>query len=290
MLKRKWTPNTVGAFESLEADTYHAAPGLSKSMINVFRECPAKYKATLDGKIERRETKAMQYGTLLHAAILENLFDYHVRPAEVNGKEWHSSRNDCKEWTAAHQDLPIVSADQDDEIRMVARTVRKHPLAWQLIKNSRREVSLFAEYGGRLMKGRVDALNPDGWICDIKKVADASTRELERSVVKYGHHLQAGLYWKLCQILGIRCDAFYFIAIELGATVGDTPLLNVRKLSPIAMEAGLRDVEKSIVEIAECEASGVWPDYSGVEVGEISIPEWAMPEPDLEGYEEAKAL
>lgn len=285
MIRRKFTPNTPGAYESLESDVYRSAPGLSKSALSVFRECPAKFRAMMDGKLHRKETKAMQYGTILHAAILENLFDYHIRPDELNGKPWHGARNDCKEWLETHADMPVLSAEQDAEIRLVARTVRKHPLAWPLLKGSKREVSLFAEYGGRLMKGRADALNPNGWICDIKKVADASTHALSRAVFDYGHHIQAGLYWKLCALLGIRCDAFYFIAIELGSTVGDQPLLNVRRLSDAAMEAGLREVERMLVELEECERTGIWPDYSGREVGELSIPEWALPEPELEGAE-----
>ena len=282
-LKRKFTPNTAGAFESLPFDEYRAAPGLSKSMLNVFRECPAKYKAQLDGKITAKATRAMEYGTILHAAILEGLFDYHVRPEILNDKPWHGARTDCKEWLAARSDMPVLSADQDDEIRLVARHVRKHPLAWPLLKGSRREVSLFGEYGGRLVKGRVDALNPSGWICDIKKVADASTHALSRAVFNFGHHIQAALYWKLCALNGIKCDGFYFIAIELGATTGDQPLLNVRRLSSEAMEAGNFELEKMLVELRECEQSGIWPDYSGRELGEVSVPGYALPEMELEG-------
>lgn len=285
MIRRKFTPNTQGAFESLEADIYHAAPGLSKSALSIFRECPAKFRAVMDGKITRKATKAMEYGTILHAAILENLFDYHIRPDELNGKAWHGARTDCKEWIEAHQDMPVLSADQDAEIRLVARTVRKHPLAWPLLKGSKREVSLFAEYGGRLMKGRADALNPSGWICDIKKVADASTFALGRTIDAMGHHIQAALYWKLCALLGIKCDSFYFIAIELGSTVGDQPLLNVKKLNDASMQAGLNELERMLVELKECEDTDTWPDYSGREVSEISIPSYAMPEPELEGAE-----
>jgi exodeoxyribonuclease VIII len=286
MLRRKFIPNTSGAFESLEADTYHAAPGLSKSMLNVFRECPAKYRAQLDGKIARKETKAMQYGTILHAAILECLFDYHVRPNELNGKDWHGARTDCKAWIEAHSDMPVLTEDQDAEIRLVARTVQKHPLAWPLLKGSRREVSLFANYGGRLMKGRADAINfNSGLILDIKKVADASTHALSRAVFSFGHHIQAALYWKLCALLGIRCDGFYFIAIELGATVGDQPLLNVRRLSDDAMEAGNVELEKLLADLAECEQSNVWPDYSGKVVEELRLPAYANPDPELQGAE-----
>lgn len=285
-MKRKFTPGTPGAFESVTADVYRAAPGLSKSQLALFRECPAKFKAAMDGKIQPRSTDAMSYGTILHAAILENDFDYYVRPeTRSDGGKWTRASKECQEWHSLHSDREVLSPADDAEVRLVARTVRKHPLAWPLLKGSRREVSLFAEYGGRLMKGRADAVN-DGWICDVKKVADASNHALSRAIFQYGHHIQAALYWKLAVLNGIACDGFYFIAIELGDTTGDQCLLNVRKLSHAAMELGLVELDKMLSELSVCEKFGVWPDYSGVSVEEIDLPSYAYGDVELVGADE----
>jgi len=288
MIKRRFIPKTEGVFEWLPFEDYANAPGLNKSVLNLLRECPAKFKQYRDGKIAPRQTKAMLYGSLLHAAILEQLFDYHVQPeTKSDGKPWNYNATECKEWRALRFDLPIVTQEEDEEIRMVARHVRNHPLAWPLLKGSRRELSVFAEYGGHFMKGRPDAFNPEtGVLCDVKKVADASTRALSNAIYAFGHHIQMALYHKLLAICGYNVTTTYFIAIELGATKGDPPLLNVRQLDPAAMEVGLRELESMLIKLDCCTKANFWPDYSGGAIELIDLPRFVYSEQDLTGVEE----
>jgi hypothetical protein len=75
------------------AADYFATPGVSKSALDDFARCPAYYKARRDGKIERTETPAMQFGTLLHGLVLLGKADFHVKPdgmtfASRDGKAW----------------------------------------------------------------------------------------------------------------------------------------------------------------------------------------------------------
>ena len=55
--------------QALPAQTYHAAPGVSQSILPAMAPPPAHLRAYLDEEFE--QTTAMSLGTLAHTLILE---------------------------------------------------------------------------------------------------------------------------------------------------------------------------------------------------------------------------
>lgn len=262
---------------AMPATDYRAADGISKSALDDFAVCPAYYKAKQSGAISDKPTAAMTYGTLLHSLVLDGKAAFHTKP---DGMTFASK--DGKAWRDAHSDLPIVSADEANELHATASAILKHRHAAPLFGSGASEVSLFGVHRetGLAIKGRADWLGKTH-IVDIKTTADASNAGLSKSINAFRYHVQAAMYLTLAQQNGLAVDSFYFIAIERG----EFPLINVRKLSPEAIERGQQILDKQLLDLSNCIKSGIWPDYSGdgATPGEIDLPPYAYT--DLTGAE-----
>jgi len=57
---------------------------------------------------------------------------------------------------------------------------------------------------------------------------------------------------------------------------GDLPLINVRKIATEAIEQGRIEYQKLLRDLAECQRTGIWLDYSGdgAQPGEVDLPAW----------------
>ena len=262
---------------SLPSKDYRAAKGVSKSALDDFAVCPAYYKAKREGAISDESTPAMTYGTLLHSLVLDGKAAFHTKPAGMT-----FASKEGKAWREAHQDLPICPQDEADELHRTASAILKHPHAAPLFGSGASEVSLFGVHRetGLAIKGRADWLGKTH-IVDIKTTSDASNRGLSHSINNFRYHVQAAMYLTLAQQNGLAVDSFYFIAIERG----EFPLINVRKLSPQAIERGQQILDKQLLDLAKCRASDIWPDYSGdcATPGEIDLPPYAYT--DITGAE-----
>jgi len=251
----------------MPADQYRALPSVSKSALDDFRKCPAWYYAKhILNAVEREQTPAMQYGTLLHSLILDGKAAYHTKPEGMS-----FASKDGKAWREEHLDLPIISQGESDSLQRTAGALLKHPLASTLFTNGKSEVSLFGDHWtGIGIKGRADWIG-GGRIVDIKTTMDASSKGFSKSISSFGYHRQAWLYLELAKQNGLKAEDFVFVAIEKGPV----PLINVRRLAPQAIELGGVEVNSMLQDLAECQKSGIWKDYSGADIGEIDLPTWA---------------
>jgi len=262
---------------NLPADIYRAADGISKSDLSVFAECPAKYRAVRLGLIKREPSPAMQFGTLLHAAVLGGEVEYAVKP---DGMSFASK--DGKAWREEQSGKMIVSQAEADEIRRTSSAILAHRHTDKLFNDGQAEVSMFGsdKATGVLIKGRADWLAKN-YIADIKTIRSADNRECSRAIFKYKYHWQAFYYRELARQNGYDIANFYFVFVERG----QFPLINVRTISPAAMELAAIEVGKLLADLKKCCDAGIWHDYSGDgdEPGEIDLPQYAYT--DLTGAE-----
>src|SRR5882724_5723668 len=127
---------------SLPAERYFAAAGVSKSMLDILADkTPAHLKAYLEGEREK-ETAAMQFGTVLHRALLEpdtytNRFFY-IRP---EGMRFNTKEG--KAWQDDHCGKPILTAAEALQIDHMVSSVHTHPFAKRLLVGGLPEQSIF---------------------------------------------------------------------------------------------------------------------------------------------------
>lgn len=254
---------------ALSAADYRAADGVSKSALDSFADCPAKFKAEQDGLITRESTPAMTFGTLLHGLVLDGRADFHVKPDGMN-----FATREGKLWRDDHMDKPMVKFEEAEELTRTSAALLKHRHVTPLFGKGASEVSLFGVHTetGLAIKGRADWLG-ERHIVDIKTTVDASNRGLSKSIANFRYHVQAAMYLMLAQQNGLNVNDFYFIAIERG----EVPLINVRLITQKAIELGRAILDKQLRELKQCRESGFWPDYSGAgdKPGEIDLPDWS---------------
>lgn len=284
--------NETGIFIGVPSEIYHKAPGESNSSLKLLQRSPKDYKRIKDGA-DRVVTDAMEYGTLFHAAVLENrTLDemVHVRPETYGeNKPWHGGANECKKWLAAHEDKPVLTAAEFKLLKEEVDYVKHHPLVQYPLLGAYSEVSLFAraEETGYLLKCRTDALKytpmngQDAWlITDVKTCLDGTTEAFAREILKRKYHVQAAMYRRIVRKL-TKCQdvKFCFIIVEKGRFMK----VNVRFLSAQAMDLGDKVIDDYLAILRRCRVGNVWPEWSDQEegIGYIDLPDFVYEDVDV---------
>src|SRR5882724_7544828 len=241
---------------SLPAERYFAAAGVSKSMLDILADkTPAHLKAYLEGEREK-ETAAMQFGTILHRALLEPdtyKGGFHVRPDKML-----FTTKDGIQWRTMHSDKPILGSSEAFQIDRMVSSVHTHPFAKRLLANGIPEQSIFVlDDKDTLRKSRLDMLTKGNVIPDIKTTESASLDNFERNISKYRWHVQAAYYIDNCKLAGIDKTTFFFVCVE------KSPPYAVRCLQLIdeAVSIGRSLYQRDLQIYRNCVDSGNWPAW-----------------------------
>lgn len=263
---------------SLSSEQYHAAEGVSNSMLKWIRQpkTPAHFKAKyIDKLIPDEETPALRMGSLLHRCVLEpESMDgaFYVKPDGMN-----FATKDGKAWRDEHNDKPILTAEDCATIKGVKESVWRHPLASRLIKSADCERSAFTESDGLFLKSRFDILPRSGnIIADLKTCESADLNSVERAMAGYEYYIQAAFYLKVANLLGLERSAFVFIFVE------KSPPYAVAVYQPcdVLMIAAELIINRDLQTLKNCHESGDWYGYPQ-EITACALPQYQMKQ--LEG-------
>lgn len=288
---------------SQSAEQYHAAAGVSRSMLNVlFEKTPLHYKSRFILKeSEEKETPALRLGRLTHRCVLEPdtmSGAFHVQPetitmeisrlkalksakvvsnenAETTGKcevEWSGVFAEAKAWEAEHQDRPILTREEATAMVCMRDAVWRHPLASRMLKNADFERSAFANDDGLLLKSRYDAMPRSGnCIPDLKTCEDAGLDNVEKRINADLLWRQAAFYLRVADLLYLPFEIFAFIFVE------KTPpyAVAVYQLDEAVLNAGFMTISRDIQLLRNCIEKDEWPGYSP-ELNIAALPQWMM--------------
>lgn len=267
-----FTPNTEGVFEDLEAATYHAAPGVSNSMLKHLNRSPAHLK-TYMAEDKREPSAVMTIGTIAHHMLLtpdEPQF-WAVVPEGMK-----LTTKDGIAWKAANETKTIIKHDDMQRVIGMVKAVRSHATAARALLHGDAEVSLFRNFnlgGTVLRKARIDFVNHGNALVDIKTVDDARPESFSRQVFDMGYHRQAAYYldiWNDCNPSSPK-QAFTFIAVERDAPHG----ICVYQLHADAIGLGRQSYIDLLSLYIECRDNGKWPCYDE-QLQVLELPAWAM--------------
>jgi exodeoxyribonuclease VIII len=263
-------------------DEYRQKPGINKSLLDRFSLCPAEAKIYLDDPESGKATEAMIMGSAVDTLVCEpNLFDtrFWVRPdtycnEDNETKPWSGNSKICKAWVKGHSDRPILTWNQHEEAHSIASTIKDHPIAGPLLAQCKAQRSMFwiDKSTGLLCKGRPDFV-ASRFGADLKVMRSIATPAVSKAIANYRLHLQAAFYTDGLNANGIACDDFYFICAK---RVGDSkPLINIKRLALRAIDLARATYQRELAALRECHEKNFWPDYTGNEIGQIDLPEYA---------------
>jgi len=208
-----------GVYIGLSEDRYFEQDRLGSSDLKLLHEDPASwwYSSRLnENRAERDHSEEMDFGSALHALVLEGEDAYQRRcrirpefyPDSKTGelKKWHGGAAFCKEWAEANEGpgVLILTEDADRRVRHMADLILNHPELGAPMRGGLSEVSVFwTAIDGTKLRARFDKLLPH-FVCDLKTFGgDAKGRTVKEQclnlVVQRSMDVQRFLYFQARQ-------------------------------------------------------------------------------------------
>lgn len=265
-----------GVIDELDEATYHAHAALSSSGARRLLppSCPARFRWERDNG-GRPNRATFDEGHAAHREVL----GVGAPLVIIEADDWRTkAAREQRDEAYAQGRTPILAATAE-HVRGMAKALREHPLASDLLKQpGRPEVSLFwhDEQHGIDRRARLDWLPEvvDGRviIADLKTTTHAEPRSIERWVTRFGYHQQAAWYIDAAHALGIAETVdFRLIFVEK-----EPPYLTtVAELDHEAILAGRALNDRALGVYAECVATDTWPGYTSG-IATVSLPSWAV--------------
>jgi hypothetical protein len=262
-----------GIFYGLPAATYHAATGVSHSMLKHLHPTPAHLQAYLSE--EHEPTPAQIFGTLVHQRVLEP--ERPLPQLAVKTKAIDFKTNAGKAWRAEQQSAGriIVTETELENIEGCVSAIARHPSCQKIFAEGRSEVSFFKRfnYGGTVLrKARLDWLPTGNALVDIKTTQDASAESFGREILNHRYYSQAAYYLDIVNdsLAQPEKECFLFIAVEKTPPHG----VAIYNLNPRAIGKGRARNLDDLTAYMSCVENNYWPGY-GDEIRPLDLPEFA---------------
>jgi exodeoxyribonuclease VIII len=249
----------------MAADDYHRHPAVSKSMLDRIARSPLHLQAYLRDPDMPEETPAMRLGTAVHAAVLEP--ERFARQYAAFGGDKRTNAGKAAFAELEARGAIVLKSEEFDQVCEIARAVRQHDLAADLLANGVAEASAFwhDEATGVECRCRPDWWRNDGIVVDLKTTNDASPEAFARSVVNYRYHVQAAHY-----LAGTEADRFVFVVIEKEAPYA----IAIYELDAAALALGRELRARDLTTYATCAEFDHWPGFPA-SVQTLTLPAWA---------------
>lgn len=273
---------TPGVHRNLPAEDYHAADGVSNSMLKHMDPTPAHFQAYLAEP--KKQTTATVLGTLVHSMVLEPdkpLEGLIVKPSDVDfrtakGKEWKRIQEEAGK--------AIISEEDHANALGMVHSISRHPEAKRIIADAETELSLFARnprfddlFGedNPLLKARLDIAPMGNFLGDLKSCEDVSDEALKKLLYTYDYFQQGAFYLDIWNevLPHDPKSAFVFIFVKKTRPYS----VRVKRLKQRAINAGRGRYVQRLTRYVECVRANDWPDYP-TDIEDIDIPEWAHAE------------
>lgn len=269
-------PELTPGIYKMANEEYHAAPGISRSVLEMVLDDPASIEWMYNCPVDTEKLKTLDFGSACHTAILEpELFDslYAVEPS-VN-KRTNAGKQEIEDFHAVNGHKTIITHDERKKINFMVGSALAHPLVKSLLNNKTgTEVSTFAinPETGLLLKSRNDLesdINGMKIIADIKTIDDL--KNIPKAIHEYRYHFQEHHYKMVYQLHhGVLPDAFLFIFISKTIELGRYPV-QVVELDLEAKQFGEVLWQEAISKYLKCKTQNNWPG-----IRRVFLPAWAF--------------
>jgi hypothetical protein len=259
--------------KDLPASDYHKIEAFSASTAKICLRSAAHFAASKE--TVKEPTEAMKIGTAVHTAILEpHLFDSEIAIMPKFDKRTKAGKEGVEQFENDNVGKTVIDWYQGERVKSIAESVRGHEFFKTYVRDGDAEATMLWGQYGLQCKARVDYL-AGRTIFDVKTCQDASPAGFAKQVASFGYHMQAAHYaMGFKRVRGEMLDRFVFIAVE--STYPH--MVGIYTLNVESLKAGQTELGKAARIYAHAMSEKPELTYSK-RVVEISIPQWAMPEP-----------
>lgn len=255
-----WQPGEPGVYVGLDAESYHAAPGLNQSSLKVLARSRAHYLyATGHGDTGSPD---LMMGSVVHSMLLEPdqpLPAFSVKPPTLDGRS-----SEGRAWFRQQRDAgrEVISQDQWDSCVGMGRALSRHSTIRRLVASGIPEVSLFwfvsCATTAVLCKARIDLVPMSNCLLDVKTTRH-DARTFSRALYDHGYHIQFAWYldgWNALNPHDQR-NAMLVAVVEKEPPHG----VILYNLTPDTLEAGRREYRKLLQEYTNAIEARKFPGY-----------------------------
>jgi hypothetical protein len=258
-------------YEGMPLADYLALPAESATGLRDMDVSPLLYRWRRDQPID---ADALRVGRAAHTAILEPQrfrYDYAV---------WDGGPRRGNDWAAfqlENQGRTIVTQAQCTLALEIAKAVRQHPIAADLLSEGRPELSMMwrHERTGLLCKARMDWLRGLALV-EVKTCRDPEPRRFANQFARLGYHIQGAHYNAGIIAAGWETRPIKVIAAQncppFDVVVYDVPL--------DALLVGEDAAERALDRVAECRRARTWPGHALDAEVTLHLPAWVLPQDD----------
>lgn len=263
---------------------YHGSVGEdSHSSLDLFYESIEQYagRRVWRNCPPQEATEAMLFGTLFHSAVLEpEKFEEEYLVAEKHDRRTKVGKAGWAEFVERAEGKTIVEGKDIYKAKAMYDGVCRNPQARALIEDrGRSEYSLrwTDEETGCKLKMRMDKLNWDGTIVDLKTTEHVGPEAWSRTTHNFGYHRQAAMYLEglqSCLKPGIvHKGRFVFLACS------KTPNHEcvAYELDFNSLMLGRSQNYSIMKELTERRRTGKWLGRHSDKINIISLPPYAFP-------------
>lgn len=273
-------------------DDYHAHPALGSSDVRALLVGRTEYVSQRLRRPTERRQQRFDVGSALHSHLIGG------REVHPIADSWaRRADRDARDELRAAGHLPLTH-NQADRVLEAADAVRADPNASALLGLARPdepppvigyEVSLLSSVAADAaparaipvpVKGRLDVARlrgvTGGWLSrwvnvDLKSTTTVAVRDLRRSLLDYGYHVQGAHYSIVAAQLDIEItpDAHYIVWVS----VEPPHRVQVTRIAPAAVERGIELCHAAYATWAHATAADDWAD-APAGVVDLDLPPW----------------
>lgn len=280
----------IGLHYDVPAAVYHADPcefpslssSVLRTLLNKSIEHAALQHPRLGGR-SRGGTPSMGIGSAVHAV----LDGYSLSLSFGNYSDYRTT--EARQWRAAaivNGRVPVLQREFDQEVRPIADALvarAGHGCDDPFKRDGKNEVTAIWKEDDVYCRARYDRLvvDPNGFadIWDWKTTTDVSPRALEKTIVRYGYHIQAAFYLRgLVAVLPEYAGRTSFIF----AFVESAPPYAVRRvtLSSAFLAKGMKEVNAGIERWRHAMRTGDFTAHN-TETLEVDLPAFMEDEDEI---------
>jgi hypothetical protein len=299
--------DTPGLYSGVSMDAYHG-PSLcngysisSSGLRKIFAFSPMDYwieSPFNPERIEPKDKEAFILGRAAHHLLLgESEFNKHfaIRPEQLEGKDWHGNRKECRAWLKqkADEGITVITGTQVVHIRGMAGILpwqgeqtpdsglRQNPIASDLLSGLIEHSMVFRDpVTGLWMKVRPDAVpTSDLDFADLKTTTSIRMDDIQRTIGEYRYDMQACMVGRACRmVLGREMSSFSLVFVEKTPPYG----VAVVGLKPEDLAQAEQDVDMALRVFARCMETSRWPGPGGSQATGMfaEVPSWVRARAD----------
>ncbi|HOX26982.1 MAG TPA: PD-(D/E)XK nuclease-like domain-containing protein [Candidatus Krumholzibacteria bacterium] len=241
------------------ADVYHAQAGkyLSSHRLAEFRRNPLLFHKKELGLVQDQDRPAYVVGRAAHVLILEGREVYEQTYAfggPINpktGQPFGSRTKAFQDWADA-QGKPVLDDDQAALIESLGAAVQVHKHASALLADGVPEGVVRAEYCGLPCQSRLDWLNPELGIVDLKTCDNLDWLQTDARAYGYAHQL--AFYRSMVASVTATNLPVYMIAVEKREPLR----CGVWRISEEVLGLAQKENEEGIARLKDCRQRDEW--------------------------------